>query len=103
MIIYLSRDIDITTKGTYRVETRGVRGPPRAAKLSVVAGGCSHAMVGAQLWLGRSSAARKAECGHGVDSPSPINGCWCRLTKRGIMLSKNEIEGDLRNDERKQT
>ena len=47
---YTYRYIVVATKGTYRVEARGVRGPLLAAELSVVAGGCSHAMVGAQLW-----------------------------------------------------
>ena len=47
-------------KGTYRSRTRCVSGPPRAADLSAVAEGCSHAMVGAQLWLWRRTAARKA-------------------------------------------
>ena len=72
MSIDISRNIDVANKGTHRVETRRVRGPPRAAELSLVEQGCSPAVVGAQLWFLRSSAARKAEYVNGVDSPSRI-------------------------------
>ena len=72
MSIDISRNIDVTNKGTHRVETRGVCDPPRAAELSLVEQGCSPAVVGAQQWFLRSSAARKAEYVNGVDSPSRI-------------------------------
>ena len=55
-----SRYIVFRDKGTYRSQTRCVIGPPRAADLSAVAEGCSHTMVGAQLWLWRRTATRKA-------------------------------------------
>lgn len=85
---------------------RGVRGPPRAAELPVVSGGCSHAMVGAQLWLGQSSATRKAEYGHGVDSPQLAvtdNGRWCSFTRRGGSIPKIEDRRHLRNGEMKRS
>ena len=52
-------NIVFATKGTYHGRTRCVSGPPRAADLSAFTEGCSHAMVGAQLWLWRRTAARK--------------------------------------------
>ena len=69
----------------------------------MVAGGCSDAVVGAQLWWLRSTAAGKAEYGNDVDSPSPDNGrCWS-FTGRGTILPKIEDRGDLNNDETKQS
>ena len=53
------------------------------------------------MW--RSSATRKAEYGHGVDSPSPENDKFGCFAGPGISLPKIEIKGDLSNDERKQS
>ena len=72
-----SKNIDVSIvaiQGTYRSLTRCVCDPPRAAELSAVAEGCSHAMVGAQLWLWRSSAARNGQKGIGVHTTSPTTG-----------------------------
>ena len=72
---------------------RGVRGPPRAAELSLVEQGCSPAGVGAQLWFLRSSAARKAEYVNGVDSPSRIMVVGAASSDGGAVSPKSKIVG----------
>ena len=57
-----SKNIDLTIiaiQDTHLSRTRCVYGPPRAADLSTVAEECCHAMVGAQLWLLLSTAAKR--------------------------------------------
>ena len=93
MSIDISRNIDVANKGTHRVETRGVRGPPRAAELSLVEQGCSPAVVGAQLWFLRSSAAKKAEYVNGVDSPSGIMAVGAASRDGGAVSPNSKIVG----------
>ena len=67
----------------------------------MVVEGCSHAMAGAQLWLLRSSATRKARRADVVDFVVEQNGRWRWMTGRGVILPEIEDRGDLGNDETK--
>ena len=58
-------------------------------------------MVGAQLWLLRRSATRKARLGDVVDFVVKQNGRWRRMTGWGVILPEIEDCGDLSNDETK--
>ena len=60
-------------------------------------------MVEAQLWFLVSTAARKAEYGHGVDSPSTENDIFCSFAGPEISLPKIEDRRDLANDVPKQS
>ena len=67
----------------------------------MVAEGCSDAMAGAQLWLLRSSATRKARRADVVDFVVEKNGGWRRMNSPQGILPKIEDRGDLGNDETK--
>ena len=67
----------------------------------MVVEGYSNAMAGAQLWLLRSSATRKAQRADVVDFVVEQNGRWRGMTGRGVILPKIKDRGDLGNDETK--
>ena len=60
----------VAIQDTYPNQTYCIYGPSRAVELPTVVEGCCRVMVGAQLWLLRSTADKKADCGSCLESSS---------------------------------